>query len=559
VSATRLGEVVDVVPTLGSAPGTAALTKRRDYARREVPRGPAPAGLRACAAIVDLGVTALPAALGAMVVYSLRDDNGGGEADRLVFAVVAALVTLSVFVWNFGFKQGRTGHTVGKEWCGLLARRAGTGAPLGGRRSLLHQLTKPADYLSIAGGLRPLWNGTGRTFANQLHQVEVVRRATALDEGFTPTARNITLRAMRTRRLIGLAVLLILLATVLLASIAVGARPMTMAEISHAVFPSTGLNWEDAQRILTDPVTGLSVVTAKIKAAYSISTGVDTDIIVRSLRVPRALIGLSVGIALGVAGALIQGHTRNPLADPGILGVSAGAACAVVIAIFLFRIADPIGYVWFAFAGAAIASVLVFGLSSIGGGTASPLSLVLGGSAVAAFLSSITSAIVLLDQTTLDSFRFWVVGSVAGRGLNVLWAVLPFLVVGLLIALASTPGLNLLTLGEDVARALGANIAANRVVGIIAITLLTGAATAACGPIGFVGLVVPHLARAVTGPDYRWLVPYAGLVGGILLVLCDVIGRVLVRPGELQVGLVLALVGAPFFIALVRRRKLATL
>ena len=262
-----------------------------------------------------------------------------------------------------------------------------------------------------------------------------------------------------------------------------------------------------------------------------------------------------MGAALGIAGALIQGHTRNPLADPGILGVTAGAACAVVLAIFGLGIATPLGYIWFALLGAFLASALVFGLSAIGTGKLSPLTLVLGGSAIGAFLTSVTSAVVLLDQNTLDSYRFWVVGSIAGRGLDILTPLLPFLVVGLVLALATTPGLNLLSLGEDVARSLGISILANRIAGIVAITLLTGAATAACGPIAFVGLVVPHVARAISGPDYRWIVPFSGLLGAIVLVMSDVIGRVVVRPGELQVGIVLAVVGAPFFIALVRRQE----
>lgn len=516
-----------------TAPALAALRPpgraRRDHSHREVPRGPAPWWLRSLAGLLDLGVAALPAALGLLIVHSLREANGGGQADRLVFGAAAAAAALWVFVWNFGYAQGRTGASAGKRWCGLTARDAATGAPLGVRRALAHQLARLLDLATVAGALRPLWRADGATLSDRLLGVQVVRRATALDEGFDPQSRPPGVRATRLRRLAGLAALAALLAVVLLASVAVGARPMTLAEIAHAVLP---------------PYT---------------ESGADTDIIVRSLRVPRALVGLCVGAALGVAGALIQGHTRNPLADPGILGVSAGASFAVVMAIFVLGVTTPLGYVWFAFAGALVASVAVFGLAAVGGGTASPLSLVLGGSAVAAFLGSVTSAVVLLDQSTLDSFRFWVVGSVAGRGLDVLWPVLPFLVLGLLVALASAPGLNLLALGEDVARGLGANVAANRAAGVAAITLLTGAATAVAGPVGFVGLVVPHLARALTGPDYRWLVPASGLVGAILLVLCDVVGRVVARPGELQVGLVLALVGAPFFVALVRRRTLVTL
>src|SRR5690606_7067877 len=253
------------------------------------------------------------------------------------------------------------------------------------------------------------------------------------------------------------------------------------------------------------------------------------------------------------------GHTRNPLADAGLLGINAGAAFLVVLSIYLFGLSTPAQYLWFAFAGSALASIVVFGFASIGNGGSSPLSLALAGAAVAFFLQAMIQTIVLLDQTSLDGYRFWVVGSVAGRGMDVFWQVLPFIVVGLLVALASTPALNLLSLGEDVARSLGTNVVTTRVIGIAAITVLTGAATAACGPIAFVGLIVPHIARAVTGPDYRWLVPYAGLLGGALLVLADVVGRIVVRPGELQVGIVLALIGAPFFIALVRRRKLVSL
>lgn len=316
------------------------------------------------------------------------------------------------------------------------------------------------------------------------------------------------------------------LGVALLLSVAVGARPFTPGEVWTA---------------LVSP------------------SGTEADIVVRSLRVPRTLLGLLAGASLGVAGAVIQGHTRNPLADPGLLGVTAGAAFAVVLSIYAFGISTAAGHLWFAFAGALLASLLVFGLSSVGGRGGDPLTLALAGAAVTAFLGAMTSALVLLDQTTLDGFRFWNVGSTAGRGPEVLWQVAPFLLVGLVVALASTPALNALNLGEDVARALGTHVALSRVVGVLVITVLTGAATAACGPIAFVGLVVPHIARAVTGPDYRWLVPYAGLIGATLLLLADVVGRLVVRPGELQVGIVLALIGGPFFIALVRRRRLAAL
>ena len=311
-----------------------------------------------------------------------------------------------------------------------------------------------------------------------------------------------------------------------LASVAVGARPIGLGEVWHALWTPTG--------------------TAE-------------DVVVRSLRVPRTLLGLAAGLALGVAGALTQGHTRNPLADPGLLGVTQGAAFAVVLATAAFGVTSLLGYVWFAFLGALTASVAVFLVGSTGRGGPTPLTLVLAGAAISALLHALVAAIVLLDQQSLDAFRFWQVGSVAGRDPAVLGQVLPFLLVGLALAAANATGLNALALGEDVARGLGRAVARTRLLGAAAITLLTGVAVAACGPIGFVGLVVPHLARAATGPDHRWLLPAAGLLGAVLLLAADVLGRVLARPGELQVGIVLALLGAPAFVVLVRRRRLVRL
>jgi iron complex transport system permease protein len=215
--------------------------------------------------------------------------------------------------------------------------------------------------------------------------------------------------------------------------------------------------------------------------------------------------------------------------------------------------------VWFAFAGAFGASVLVFVLGSLGRGGPTPVTLALAGVAVSAFLGALTSALVLADTATLDAYRFWAVGSLAGRDAAVAGQVAPFLLAGLVLAAANAPALNLLVLGEDVARGLGQNLAVARWTGLAAITLLTGAAVAACGPIGFVGLVVPHAARFFTGPDHRWLLPASGLAGAVLLLAADVLGRVVARPGEVQVGIVLGLVGAPFFVALVRRRRLVQL
>ncbi|WP_440069019.1 FecCD family ABC transporter permease [Streptosporangium sp. OZ121] len=331
------------------------------------------------------------------------------------------------------------------------------------------------------------------------------------------------LRKTHRRRLFVLAGLLAVLVVAVALSLASGAKPVPPGDVWHA---------------LTGP------------------TGTENDIVVRSLRIPRTAIGVMAGIALGVAGALMQGHTRNPLADPGLLGVTQGAAFAMVLSIIVLGVTTPYGYIWFGLTGALLASAGVFALGMAGGrGGPTPVTLALAGTAVSAFLYGLTSALVLLDEQAMDVFRFWQSGSIAARGADVAWQVLPFIAVGLVLALANAPGLNALSLGEDVARALGQNITLTRTVGIAAITLLSGASVAACGALAFIGLVVPHLTRPLSGPDHRWLLPYSGLAGAAALLLADVIGRVVAFPGELEVGVVLALVGAPFFIILVRRRK----
>ncbi|MGI5492158.1 FecCD family ABC transporter permease [Microtetraspora malaysiensis] len=311
-----------------------------------------------------------------------------------------------------------------------------------------------------------------------------------------------------------------------------------------------------AGAVLSVAIGAKSVPLGDVWHALWSPGGTESDIIVRTLRVPRTALGLLAGVALGVAGALMQGHTRNPLADPGLLGVTQGAAFAMVLAIIAFGVSDLYGYIWFGLAGALVASVGVFAIGSVGGrGGPSPLTLALAGTAVGAFLYALTSGLVLVNEQAMDVFRFWQAGSIAGRGAGVAWQVLPFIAVGLVLALANAPGLNALSLGEDVARSLGRNVTATRALGITAVTLLTAGAVAACGALAFVGLIVPHLARALSGPDHRWLLPYSGLLGAAALLLADVVGRMVARPGELEAGVVLALIGAPFFVALVRRRK----
>ena len=272
-------------------------------------------------------------------------------------------------------------------------------------------------------------------------------------------------------------------------------------------------------------------------------------------RLPRTVIGLLVGASLATAGAALQGVARNPLADPGILGINAGAALAVVAGIYLFGIQGASGYVWFAFAGAGGAALVVYAVASLGREGATPIKLALAGAALAAGLASLTNGILVSSQETLDRFRFWQVGTLSGRGWDVIGTVLPFLLVGLLLTLATGRVLNGLALGDDVARGLGQKVGLARAVTALGVVLLCGAATAAAGPIGFVGLVIPHLVRLVVGADYRWILPFSALLGPVLLLGADVLGRVVLPPGEIQVGVMTAVVGAPVFIWLVRRRK----
>ena len=303
-----------------------------------------------------------------------------------------------------------------------------------------------------------------------------------------------------------------------------------------------------------------TIPPAEVWSAVTAYDPADTDhLVVIELRLPRTLLGLLVGAALGLSGAVMQGVTRNPLADPGILGVNSGAALFVVVAISVFGVSSILGYVWFAFAGAAVAAVVVYSVAALGREGATPVKLALAGAAVSAAFAAVTTAFLLLDQATFDAFRFWQVGALAGRDLGIAGRIAPFLLVGCAVSLLLGRSLNTLSLGDDVARGLGANVLLARGVAAGTVVLLCGAATAACGPIGFVGLTVPHVARMITGPDYRWILPYAMLLAPILLLSADVIGRVIARPGEIQVAVVTAFLGAPVFIALVRRKKLAEL
>lgn len=335
-----------------------------------------------------------------------------------------------------------------------------------------------------------------------------------------PHAHRVRGSWSRTSRLaVGLALVVVLLLVVVALSMAVGSKAVPPAEVWRA--------W----RYPDDSY--VSVVVAS--------------------RIPRTQLGLLVGAALAVAGAVIQGLTRNPLGDPGLLGVNAGASASVVV---LTAVAGgAVGRsVWAAVPGAALAAVLVYVVGS-GRRGSTPVRLVLAGAAVSAVLVALVEGISLANPTVFDSYRSWVVGSLAGRSADVPGRVLPFVVVGLVVCLLLARSLNAVELGDDTATALGLRPGRTRALGAVGATLLCAAAVAAAGPIAFVGLAVPHIARAVTGADHRWLLPYCALLGPVLVLGADVLGRVVARPGELMVGAVTAFLGAPFLIAAVRRGR----
>ncbi|MDL4817976.1 FecCD family ABC transporter permease [Actinomadura opuntiae] len=317
----------------------------------------------------------------------------------------------------------------------------------------------------------------------------------------------------------GLVAAVLLLLAVVVASLAAGAKPLSVGQAWDGLFHEGS-------------------------ASYTV---------VHQMRLPRTLLGLLAGIALGLAGAVMQALTRNPLADPGLLGINAGASAAVVSAISFLGIVSFAGFVWFAFAGAGVVAVLLY---AVGGGRgATPARLALAGSALNAALYSYVNAVQLLDTASLDRMRFWTVGSLAAAQTSTVEKVAPFVVIGLVLALLLARPLNAMAMGEDAARALGARPGRAKIVAIVTVTLLCGAATAACGPIIFVGLMVPHLVRALTGPDLRWLLPYCAVLAPALMLAVDVLGRVVVRPSELQVGVVMVVAGGPVFLYFVRRPR----
>ncbi|MFK4065853.1 FecCD family ABC transporter permease [Streptomyces sp. NPDC029674] len=295
-----------------------------------------------------------------------------------------------------------------------------------------------------------------------------------------------------------------------------------------------------------------AVLDALLHGGNSDSAGV-----IREMRVPRTVIGVLVGASLALAGTVLQGMTRNPIADPGILGISQGASVGVVLAIAYAGVHTLTGYVWWAFAGAGLASVAVYAIAAGGRGGATPVKLALGGAAINALLVSVTTAILTTKASALDEFRFWQVGSLSGRDAEIVGQIWPFLLVGLVLVLAVARGLDALALGEDVAKGLGQNVATVRIVGGLGATLLTGAGVAAAGPIAFIGLAVPHIARALIGSDHRWVLPLAAVLGPVMLLVSDTVGRIVFPPSEVPAGVMTALIGVPFLVTLVRRKTVA--
>lgn len=329
--------------------------------------------------------------------------------------------------------------------------------------------------------------------------------------------------ARRAVRALGLLLSVAILVLVALASITIGAKELSLGQVWHGLFEDSG--------------TYGDVVVAE--------------------RLSRTVLGLLAGAALGLAGAVLQALTRNPLADPGLLGINAGASAAVVTAITYFGVTSLSGYVWFAFFGAAAVGALVWFLGGSRGAT--PVRLALAGTAISAALYGYLQAVMIMDEAALGKMRFWTVGSLASATDSTITQVLPFLLTGTVLALALARPLNAMAMGDDTAKALGADLNRTRALSMLAATVLCGAATAACGPIVFVGLMVPHVVRSFTGPDLRWILPYAAILSPVLLLGADVIGRIVARPSELQVGIVTAILGGPVFIFLVRRRRTAQL
>lgn len=287
--------------------------------------------------------------------------------------------------------------------------------------------------------------------------------------------------------------------------------------------------------------------------AFTDFNGTNEHIIIKNVRLPRALIAAAVGACLAISGVMMQTLTKNPLASPSILGVNAGAGFAVVLSVTFFQITGLQAFSWISFTGAAIAAISVYVIGSAGREGLTPMKLTLAGAAMAALFASFTQGLLVLNEAALEQVLFWLAGSVAGRKLDILLAVLPYMIAGWASALFIAPKMNVLSMGDDLAKGLGLNIGLVKLSAGLIVIFLAGSAVAVAGPIGFVGIIIPHISRKIIGIDHRWLIPFSGLMGGMLLVAADIGARYIMMPQEIPVGVMTAVIGAPFFIYIARK------
>lgn len=281
--------------------------------------------------------------------------------------------------------------------------------------------------------------------------------------------------------------------------------------------------------------------------------GSNEHIIVYEVRMPRALIGAVVGASLALAGAIMQALTKNPLASPSVFGINAGAGFFMVVAVSVFYVNSYQAFTWIAFAGAAFSAFLVYFVGSFGREGLTPMKLTLAGAAMAALFSSLTQGLLVVNESALDQVLFWLAGSIQGRKIESLYVVLPYIIPAVVISLLLSKKINVLTMGEDVAKGLGQRTGFVKLLGALLVIVLGGGAVAVAGPIAFIGIVIPHFSRFIVGNDYRWILPYCVVLGGSLLVFADILARYIVMPEEIPVGVMTAFIGTPFFIYIARR------
>ncbi|SFG65469.1 iron complex transport system permease protein [Clostridium homopropionicum] len=294
-------------------------------------------------------------------------------------------------------------------------------------------------------------------------------------------------------------------------------------------------------------------ITTLIEVLINFNPSSTEHIIIATTRISRTFIAILIGASLAIAGALMQALTRNPLASPSIFGINSGALFFVVSATVFLSISSLFQLMWIAFIGGSIAAVMVFFLGSLGKDSLSPIKIILSGTAITAFFSSLTQGLLVLDEQSLEGVLFWLGGSVSGRNLNMILPILPFMAAAGVIAFLLGNSINILTSGEDIAKSLGQRVLLIKTIMGIVIVFLAGGSVAVGGAIGFIGLIVPHLVRAVVGIDHRWIIPYCAVFGGTLLLLADIVARLVIIPEEMPIGVMTAFIGVPFFIYMARR------